>query len=77
MEQPTSLWNATWTDIYAGGRQRYDQARPLSGYSIWDGSGWLIAEAVEPAGLAPLCTGNIEGQAQVGWIFDRSVSGPK
>ena len=58
------LWSATWTDIYAGAKQRYDRSKPLSGYSIWDGLGWLRAEAVELAGPAPLCIENPKGQAQ-------------
>ena len=56
-----------WTDIYAGVKQRYDWLRPLSGLSIWDGSGWLTAEAVELAGPDPLCIQSLKGQPQVGW----------
>ena len=71
-----SLWNATWTDIYAGAKQRCDRPRLLSGHSVWDGSRWLTAEAVELAEPAPLCIENSKGQAQVGWTLDRSVSDP-
>ena len=59
----------TWIDIYAGAKQWYDWPRPLSGYSIWDGLGWLTAEAMELAGPAPLCIENSEGHAQIGWIL--------
>ena len=70
------MWNAAWTDIYAGVKQRYDQPKPLSGYSVWDGLGWLTSEAMELTGPAPLCIENPKGQAQVGWTLDRSVSCP-
>ena len=61
------LWSATWTDIYAGAKQWYDHPRPLSSYSVSDGSECLTAEAVELAGPVPLCIKNFKGQAQVGW----------
>ena len=63
------LWvftGLTWTDIYLGATQWYDLLKPLSSYSIWDGSGWLTAEAVDLAEPAPLCIENCKRQAQVG-----------
>ena len=69
-----SLWNATWTDIYAGAKQQYDQPRLLRSYSTWDGSRWLSAEAMELVGPDPLCIENSKGQAQVGWTLDTSMS---
>ena len=39
----------------------------MTSHSIWDGSGWLTAEAMGLAGPAPLCTEKLKGQAQVGW----------
>ena len=41
----------------------------LVSYSIWDGSGWLTAKAMELAGPAPLCIENSKAQAQVGWTL--------
>ena len=65
--QCTSLVEYDWTDIYAGAEQQYDQPKLFIGYSIWDGLGWLTTEALELAGLAPLCIENPKGRAQVGW----------
>ena len=71
VEQRISLVDATGTDIYAGAKQQYDQHRPLSGYSIWDGLGWLTAEVVELAGPAPLCIENSKDKPR--WAGLRQV----
>ena len=47
------MWNATWTGIPNEAKQWFDGPKPLGSYFVWDGSGWLTAEAMELAGQLP------------------------
>ena len=60
VEQCTFLMEHNWSDIYTGVDQWFDQPQLLVGYSIWDDSRWLMAEAVELAGPDALCTENLK-----------------
>ncbi|XP_037699820.1 endogenous retrovirus group PABLB member 1 Env polyprotein [Choloepus didactylus] len=58
----------SYSYIYSLVREQINKPRPLLGYSVEDGFGWLTAEAVTINKVAPVCMERTEGYKEMGWL---------